>query len=238
MRPGCDRPAVSRLSYDTITCQVWLDPVPERPGRAQEICELHTSRLTVPRGWVLCDRRGDAPALFVPPAVPEPPAPVAPDVAAAEQPRTNGTTRNGEVARSPRRRVRTAPEPALFESPVEADDSGPERERTPRRNGSAPAAPRVAATVPVSVEPVELVEAVVTEEVSASAAVEEPEATEATAPPEVAEATEPSSAPAQTEPEQVEERDDLPTSPLLARAFRATGPQRSVLTQTLLNDAD
>ena len=59
MRPGCGRPAVSRLSYDTIACQVWLDPVPDWPGRAQEICELHTTRLTVPRGWVLCDRRSE-----------------------------------------------------------------------------------------------------------------------------------------------------------------------------------
>ena len=47
-------------------------------------------------------------------------------------------------------------------------------------------------------------------------------------------------APAESpEPDGVDEDEEfLPTSPLLARAFRATGPQRSVLTQTLLNEAD
>src|SRR5690349_930426 len=64
MRPGCDRPAAARLSYDTISCQVWLDQVPERLGPVQEICQFHAERLTVPRGWMLCDRRVDAPALF------------------------------------------------------------------------------------------------------------------------------------------------------------------------------
>ena len=29
----------------------------DRAGRNQEICTLHAERLTVPRGWVLCDRR-------------------------------------------------------------------------------------------------------------------------------------------------------------------------------------
>ena len=65
MRPGCDHLAVARLTYDTVTCQVWLDQLPERPGRVQEICDMHAERLTVPRGWMLCDRRQDAPALFV-----------------------------------------------------------------------------------------------------------------------------------------------------------------------------
>ena len=68
MRPGCDRPAAARLSYDTISCQVWLDQMPERLGPVQEICQFHAERLTVPRGWTLCDRRVDAPALFEPDA--------------------------------------------------------------------------------------------------------------------------------------------------------------------------
>ena len=238
MRPGCDRPAVSRLSYDTISCQVWLDPVPERPGPAQEICELHTSRLTVPRGWVLCDRRGDAPALFVTPptAAPTPPA-------------RNGTARNGRSSngrssdrtarngssdrptdgetRTPRRRVRTAPAPVLFESPVDADDSGPETPRTARRNGDPSTSERrVAATVPVSVEPVQPTE---------PAEPVEPAAEQPPVPAAVDEVHQPDES---EQADQPDEHADLPTSPLLARAFRATGPQRSVLTQTLLNDAD
>lgn len=67
MRPGCDRPAIARLSYDPITCAVWLDDVAERLGSAQEICALHTERLTVPRGWELSDRRSDESPLFTTP---------------------------------------------------------------------------------------------------------------------------------------------------------------------------
>ena len=66
MRPGCDRPAEVRLSYDTVSCHVWLDSIPDRPGPVQEICEFHALRLTVPRGWILCDRRVASPALFIP----------------------------------------------------------------------------------------------------------------------------------------------------------------------------
>ncbi|MGB3411136.1 MAG: DUF3499 family protein [Microthrixaceae bacterium] len=71
MRPGCDRPAEVRLSYDTVSCQVWLDPILDRPGPVQEICEFHALRLTVPRGWLLCERRVPNPALFVPADAPE-----------------------------------------------------------------------------------------------------------------------------------------------------------------------
>ena len=231
MRPGCGRPAVSRLSYDTISCQVWLDPVPERPGPAQEICELHTSRLTVPRGWVLCDRRGDAPALFVTPAA---------EVPSRQEPvRANGTTRHSEPdrpvereARRPRRRVRAAPAPVLFESPVEADDSGPAEPRTTRRNGSSsPKEPRVAATAPVAVDPMETVAATPAPDAPAeeSEPIEQVTVDAVVADPVVG----PDASEADDQDEEL-----LPTSPLLARAFRATGPQRSVLTQTLLNEAD
>lgn len=230
MRPGCDRPAVSRLTYDTISCQVWLDPVPERPGPAQEICELHTSRLTVPRGWVLCDRRGDAPALFVTPPAPAPAANGTARNGSSDRPANGSSDRpaHGET-RTPRRRVRTAPAPVLFESPVDADDSGPETPRTTRRNGdSSTSERRVAATVPVSVEPIE---SPMPEDVEPEGV--EPEGTA------VAAAADQPERPEQADPaEQPDEPAGLPTSPLLARAFRATGPQRSVLTHTLLNDAD
>jgi hypothetical protein len=62
LRPGCDRPAAARLSYDAVSCELWLDDV-EVPGprsRIQELCEFHADRLTVPRGWVVTDRRGGA----------------------------------------------------------------------------------------------------------------------------------------------------------------------------------
>lgn len=138
MRPGCDRPAEARLSFDAVTCRVWLDAMPERLGPTQEICELHAGRLTVPRGWMLCDRREGA--------------------------------------------ADAATDPVLAPHAAE------------------PAVTRPAATRPAAVEP----------------AVAEPAATED---PDVA-------------PDVDDVPDELnPSSPLLARAFRSAGPQRSVLTQ-------
>lgn len=56
-RPGCDRDAVVRLTYDIVGCQVWIDGLEGVRGRTQELCELHLGRLTIPRGWALSDRR-------------------------------------------------------------------------------------------------------------------------------------------------------------------------------------
>ena len=64
MRSKCDRPAQVRLTYDTISCQVWLDSLPERTGLVHEICEFHAKRITLPVGWKLSDRRTSAPRLF------------------------------------------------------------------------------------------------------------------------------------------------------------------------------
>lgn len=187
MRPGCDRAAEARLSYDAIGCQVWLDELAERPGRNQEICGLHAGRLTVPRGWMLCDRRDDEPALFVAVSQP-PPVPVAvvPDPAAAPAPGRPGRRRRSEAARHPVATLELFSEPAV----------------------------EVVETVE-TVETVEVVETVVgpdPEPVVEPAAVTEPE------------------------PEPEPDEDEVPamlraTSPLLARAFAATGHQRSVLTQ-------
>ena len=115
-------------------------------------------------------------------------------------------------------------------SPGDADDSGPETPRTTRRNGdSSTSERRVAATVPVSVEPIE---SPVPEDVEPEGV--EPEGTAVAA---AAEQPELADQP-DDHADEPDEPADLPTSPLLARAFRATGPQRAVLTHTLLNDAD
>jgi hypothetical protein len=166
MRPGCDRAAEARLSYDAIGCQVWLDDLAERPGRNQEICGLHAGRMTVPRGWMLCDRRDDEPALFVTEPATVAAVPVMPLPPAVGRP---GRRRRAEVTRHPAATLE------LFADPV------------------------------VEPEPEAEVDPVV-----------EPE-------------LEPTAEPAPDE-------DDVPamlraTSPLLARAFAATGHQRSVLTQ-------
>lgn len=99
MRPGCDRDAAARLTYDPVACEVWLDDLAERVGRNQEICSLHAERLTVPRGWVLSDRRSQQPAMFVTPAAPTAASPAA---AAADSAAV-------EPAPGPRRRRRRAP---------------------------------------------------------------------------------------------------------------------------------
>ena len=88
--------------------------------------------------------------------------------------------------------------------------------------------------MPVSVEPVDLPTVQPEEQRSAEpVGVEEPVGEEASPEAEETPVEAPVAAPAEPEQEEV-----LPTSPLLARAFRATGPQRSVLTQTLMNEAD
>ena len=172
VRPGCDRPARARLAYDTVTCQVWLDQLLERSGRAQEICELHAERLTVPRGWMLCDRRAEAPALFVA----EVAAPV--DDASVDGP-----------ARRRRRAKRDATRTRNLFDEIAAD---------------------------LSEAPIEVVMA--------------PHLVVVETPPDQ---VEPAEQPASTTPAELDELPALQaTSPLLARAFRQTGPQRSVLTQT------
>lgn len=75
MRSRCDRAAQVQLTYDTISCQVWLDPLPDRQGPVQAICEFHAKRLTLPIGWSLSDRRKSDPSLLdwgtiLPPPIP------------------------------------------------------------------------------------------------------------------------------------------------------------------------
>lgn len=70
MRPGCDRPAAARLTYDPVACELWLDQLRGSGAPVQELCEFHVARLTVPRGWTVTDRR--APAVDGAQAVPPP----------------------------------------------------------------------------------------------------------------------------------------------------------------------
>lgn len=57
MRPGCDRPAAARLTYDTEAAAVWLDPPIEDGQPAQQVCGIHAGTLTAPLGWTVTDRR-------------------------------------------------------------------------------------------------------------------------------------------------------------------------------------
>ncbi len=196
VRPGCDRPARARLAYDTVTCQVWLDQLLDRSGRSQEICELHAERLTVPRGWMLCDRRAEAPALFV-----------------------------AEVA---------SPSAAPTDAAVPGEGATRRRRRPRRDDSTRNLFDEIAADI--SEAPIEVV-------IAPHLVMVEPEpvATETEPEPEPV-ATEPEPEPVAVEPQPEPEPEQEPepepelavltaTSPLLARAFRQTGPQRSVLTQ-------
>jgi len=285
-RPGCDRFAVARLTYDTIACQVWLDPVLERPGRAQEICDLHATRLTVPRGWVLCDRRA------------EPPASSDPEAA------TNGTAvRTSVTSIGPLadRESAAEAEPAAEQAPdvdrpAETQPAQVDPPETPPREIAASVAPTVPAAPPAArshparrpisvaddpVEPVhparrrvartvalplsELVRdesghngdgahlAEVTQlEVGPDPAEEGPSEVAESPVDEVAahvdevpvdEQVDGDEVPVDEQADEEPLEEDLPeslqaTSPLLARAFRLSAPQGSVLSRALLNEPD
>jgi hypothetical protein len=187
MRPGCDRDAATRLTYDPIGCEVWLDDLAERVGRHQEICALHAERLTVPRGWSLSDRRSAEPPMFV--------TATAEAAAAAPEPRRRRRRRRDDAAGDT-----AAQTLELFE--------------TLRQELAA---------VPAEPDP----EPVVEPEPEVVQPEPEPE-------PEPVVAQDPEPEPVEPEPDPAS--DELPaalraTSPLLSRAFAATGHQRSVLTQ-------
>ena len=166
---------------------------------------MHAERLTVPRGWMLCDRRAEAPALFVADVVAVAGDQVVADGGAPRRRRRRAadTTRNlfDEIAAD------------LTEAPIEVV-----------------VAPHLVVVDEVEVEVVE-------PEPVAPVSAEEP------AEPEPAEPEPAEPEPAEPEPAELEtsEHADLPslqaTSPLLARAFRQTGPQRSVLTQPSADEA-
>ncbi len=57
-RPGCAELAVGTLTYQYGRAQVWLDALtPERDPHAYDLCQDHATRLSVPLGWHLDDRR-------------------------------------------------------------------------------------------------------------------------------------------------------------------------------------
>ena len=162
---------------------------------------MHAERLTVPRGWMLCDRRAEAPALFVADVVA-----VAGDQVVAEggAPRRRRSRRAADTTRNLFDEIAAD----LSEAPIEVV-----------------VAPHLVVVDEVEVEVVE-------PEPVAPVSAEEP------AEPESVESASVESESVEPEPD---EHEDLPslqaTSPLLARAFRQTGPQRSVLTQPSADEA-
>ncbi len=57
-RTGCSERAEVTLTYHYGRSQVWLDDLTaERDPHAYDLCERHGTRLSVPSGWYLDDRR-------------------------------------------------------------------------------------------------------------------------------------------------------------------------------------
>lgn len=126
MRPGCDRPATARLTYDPVACDLWLDPLGPTRAAVQELCEFHVERLTVPRGWTVNDRRpGSEPdrAVAEGPEVEDSEAPVAeaPVAERAEVPVAEAPEVEGSEVEDP---VPEALTPAEAPMAAEAPDDG------------------------------------------------------------------------------------------------------------------
>jgi hypothetical protein len=61
-RPGCALAAVATLAYDYGNQTGWLDRLAAEPHpMTHDLCDGHARTTSVPRGWVLHDRRMVAP---------------------------------------------------------------------------------------------------------------------------------------------------------------------------------
>ncbi|MGA0064636.1 MAG: DUF3499 family protein [Ilumatobacteraceae bacterium] len=57
-RSACNESAVVTLNYRYATATCWVDDVSGDPDpHSYDLCDKHFSRLTVPGGWRLDDRR-------------------------------------------------------------------------------------------------------------------------------------------------------------------------------------
>lgn len=74
-RPGCHHPAAVAITFDAVSCQVWVDRL--FADATQLLCEEHAERLSPPRGWVVVDRREGQSSIVSPrePSVATPPRP-------------------------------------------------------------------------------------------------------------------------------------------------------------------
>ena len=81
-RTQCGVPAAARVTFDALSCFVWIDPFddggPLDVGArgAGVLCTRHADTLVPPRGWAVQDRRGPEPRLWSD----RPPCPIEPAV--------------------------------------------------------------------------------------------------------------------------------------------------------------
>ena len=57
-RSGCAQPATVTLSYQYARAIVWLDDLLRvRDPHNYDLCQRHSTKMTVPKGWQIEDRR-------------------------------------------------------------------------------------------------------------------------------------------------------------------------------------
>jgi hypothetical protein len=64
-RPGCQRPPASTLIYDYASSTATIRRLAMPHPMQYDLCELHTERLSVPKGWMLVDERVAAPVVDI-----------------------------------------------------------------------------------------------------------------------------------------------------------------------------
>lgn len=62
-RPTCQRAPTATLTYDYASSVATIERLSAPHPMQYDLCDLHTERLSVPRGWTLVDQRVMAPLL-------------------------------------------------------------------------------------------------------------------------------------------------------------------------------
>lgn len=71
-RAGCSEPPTLVLSVDLNGRVIYWDPLAAARRVGTALCFAHASAVPAPSGWVVCDRRGPNPMILVPPVQPTP----------------------------------------------------------------------------------------------------------------------------------------------------------------------
>ena len=124
-RPGCHHPAAVAITFDAVTCQVWIDRL--FADATQLLCEQHAERLSPPRGWVVVDRRDGQASIVSPrgPRVVAPPRPARSERQWGQLDAPKLEFLGPDPATEPVAEVTVvepAPEPELAPEPVLVDD--------------------------------------------------------------------------------------------------------------------
>lgn len=62
-RPGCQRSPSATLLYDYASSTATISSLVAPHPMQYDLCDLHTERLSVPKGWTLVDERVTAPVV-------------------------------------------------------------------------------------------------------------------------------------------------------------------------------